>query len=255
MAIDNNSFCWNGIVSTDIEGSKAFYNAAIEWQTIEHSFPDGSSATMFAAADFPRAHLRAPETGPLGQEPCRWSSYLRVADVDASTAASTANGGSVLVPPTDIAPGRFSSIATPSGALLCLYHELDEETAANGPPGVGSIHWTELQSNDVEADREWLTATFGFEIEEMPMPEGGTYYILMSGGKPRGGVCPAFNDAVAGRWLVWVQVDDVDDAILRVEGAGGSTVTGASDFPGVGRMAIVEDPTGAVFGMITPASS
>ena len=251
MAIETNSFCWHGIVSTDTETAQAFYKATIGWQTIEHGFPDGSTATMFAAADFPRAHLRAPE----GSEPCRWSSYLRVDDVDDSTAASTANGGTVLVPPTDIPPGRFSAIASPSGALLCLYHELHEDQGANAPPGPGSIHWTELQSDNVEADREWLVATFGFELSEMPMPAGGTYYILSSGGKPRGGLCPSFSDAIAGRWLNWVEVSDVDSALGTAKASGGQAVTEPSDYPGVGRMAIAQDPAGAAFGLITPAAS
>jgi predicted enzyme related to lactoylglutathione lyase len=97
-----------------------------------------------------------------------------------------------------------------------------------------------------------LSTTFGFELSEMPMPEGGMYYILNSGGKPRGGLCPAFNEAIAGRWLNWVQVEDVDAALDRVTDGGGDLITGASDYPGVGRMAIVSDPTGATFGLITP---
>ncbi len=250
MALDNNAFCWHGIVSTDADAAKEFYSAAIGWQSMEHEFPNGETSTMFAVAEFPRAHLRAPEEN----ETCRWSSYLRVEDVDASTAASSANGGGVIMPPTDIAPGRMSVITAPSGALLCLFHEADVQAAMNAPAGEGSIHWTELQSNDVEADVAWLKATFGFEIDEMTHP-GGTYYMLNSGGKPRGGVTPSVSDAVAGRWLNWVHVADVDATLGRVTNSGGQAVTEASDYPGVGRMAIARDPTGAVFGVIAPTAS
>ena len=250
MALDNNSFCWNGIVSTDAETAKSFYSAVIGWQSMEHVFPNGEAATMFAVADFPRAHLRTPEGG----ESCRWSSYLRVEDVDASTTASLVNGGGVVMLPTDFPPGRMSVITAPGGALLCLYHEADEEAAMHAPRGEGSVHWTELQTDDVEADVAWLKSTLEFEIEEMTHP-GGTYYMLMSGGQPRGGVTKSFNEGVAGQWLNWVEVADVDATLVKVADAGGRAISEASDYPGVGRMAVVSDPTGAVFGVIAPIAS
>ena len=76
--------------------------------------------------------------------------------------------------------------------------------------------------------------------------------MLNSGGKPRGGVTKSLNESVAGRWLNWVHVADVDATLIRAADAGGQAVTEASDYPGVGRMAILSDPTGAVFGVITP---
>lgn len=248
MAIDNHAFCWNGIVTTDPVKAKEFYAETIGWDAVEHEFPSGAVATMFAAGDFPRAHLRGPEGG----ESSRWSSYLRVEDVDA-TAAAAANGGSVLQEPTDIEPGRFSVITTPSGVVFCLYHEADEETAANAPAGEGAIHWVELHSDDVDADLAWLKSTFGFEVEQMPMPDGGAYYILNAGGKPRGGLCRSYNEAVAGQWINWVEVPDVDAALARANAHGGKAPEEGQDWPGIGRMAMVTDPTGAVFGMITPA--
>lgn len=113
MALENNAFCWYGIVSTDADAAKEFYSASIGWKCIEYTFPNGETSTMFSVAEFPRAHLRAPEGG----EKCRWSSYLRVEDVDASTASSLANGGGIIMLPADIAPGRMSVVTSPSGAL------------------------------------------------------------------------------------------------------------------------------------------
>lgn len=124
----------------------------------------------------------------------------------------------------------------------------------NAPSGEGSINWTELQSNDADPDVAWLKDTFGFEFEEMSIPGGGIYHFMKSGGKPRGGVTSSFHDAVAGRWLNWVHVADVDATLVRVVNAGGRAVTEPSDYPGAGRMAVMGDPTGAVFGVITPVN-
>ena len=251
MPYENNAFCWNGVVSRDPERATAFYEATIGWSAFEHTFEDGSGGTLLEADGVPRAHLREPEMEGEGDH---WVSYLRVADVDATTDASSAAGGRVLIPPTDIPPGRFSMVAGPTGVPLCFYHEADEETASHPPPGPGSVTWTELHSTDVEADLEWLKASVGFEVGEMPIPGGGTYYLLASGGVNRGGVVAAFNDDVAARWLTWVHVEDVDAALERGSGHGGRAITDPSDYPDVGRMAIAADPTGGVFGMMTPAA-
>ncbi len=250
MPIDNNSFCWNGIVSTDTAKAEAFYAEAIGWVAAEHTFPSGETSTMFFAGDFPRGHLRAPQSD---SEPNHWTSYLRVEDVAVSVAAAEANGGGILIPSTDIDPGQFAAVTSPSGSVLCLFHEADEASGQNAPAGAGSVNWTELHSTDIDADLPWLTATFGFELSEMAIPNGGTYYMLNSGGQPRGGAVAAVSDEIAGRWLAWVQVDDVDAAVGRVTGGGGRVITQPSDYPGVGRMSMVADPTGATFGVITPA--
>lgn len=250
MPIDTNSFCWNGIVSTDAETAKSFYADAIGWVAADHTFASGETTTMFFTGELPRGHLRGPQSDG---EPNHWTSYLRVDDVAASVAAAEANGGGILIPATDIDPGRFAAVTSPSGSVLCLFHEADEASAQNAPPGAGGVNWTELHSTDIDADLRWLTATFGFELSEMAIPNGGTYYMLNSGGQPRGGAVAAVNDEIAGRWLAWIQVDDVDAAVGRVTDGGGRVITQPFDYPDVGRMSMVADPTGATFGVITPA--
>ena len=249
MAFDSNAFCWNGVVTTDRDAAAAFYASTIGWTTRQQEFPNGDVATMFVAGGVPRAHLRPPGHE---REPCAWTSYLRVDDVDASTEDGSSNGGTVLMPPTDIPPGRMSILASPGGHVLCLFHERDEAEAASAPAGPGNRHWTELHSRDAAADVAWLRSTFGFEVEEMPIPDGGTYHVLHAGGRPRGGVCEAFRDDVTG-WLNWIEVPDVDGAVARAVAAGGEKLTDPSDWPDVGRMAMLRDPTGAAFGVIAPA--
>ena len=250
MALDNHAFCSFGVASSDLEEAGSFYEAILGWKAAEHSFPNGETSTLFFASDFPRAHLRPCNEG----EPSQWIPFLRVLDVDASTELSTANGGGTLVPPTDIAPGRFSVVTAPSGATIALYHEANEEAAEHAPPGPGNVHWTELHSGDIEADLPWLKATFAYEAMEMPIPAGGTYYILQSGGKPRGGAVTCMVPGATSTWLSWVHVEDTDAGAAAVQERGGKTLSDPSDYPGVGRMAMVSGPDGAVFGLITPTT-
>ena len=49
----------------------------------------------------------------------------------------------------------------------------------------------------------------------------------------------------------YATVDDVEICIAKAEGAGGKVIVAPLDVPGVGRMAIIEDPAGHAVGLIT----
>ncbi|MEM6995134.1 MAG: VOC family protein [Myxococcota bacterium] len=250
MAYTTNRFCWHGLLTTDTDKAGAFYPEVLGWKAEEMEM-GGETATMFSVGGVPIAHYMKP---PMDGVPSHWANYLRVDDVDSLTKKVVENGGKVIAEPTDIPPGRFSVIASPSGAALCLFHEADENTAQHHPGGTGGVHWTELHSKDIDKDLAWLRSTFGFETQDVPMPDG-TYSMLMHGGERRGGAMKAMMEQAPSMWLTWFSVDNCDDALKRVTSNGGKTLSEAMDMPGVGRMAVVSDPTGGVFGVITPASA
>ncbi len=248
MAYDNNKFCWHGVISTDPEKAKAFYEAVLGWTSMTVPMGD-SEATLLCAKDgVPRAHLSAPEMDGI---PSHWDNYLRVEDVDASTQAAVENGGAVVLPPMDIPVGRMSFVSAPSGAVLSLFHEADAG-AENAGDGHGSIHWTELMTTDVDSDLAWVKATFGFNVDEMPMPKG-TYYLLKNGEAMCGGLMASPQEGIPSMWMTWVEVDDVDEVAGRVSANGGQVYSEIMEMEGVGRLVPVGDPTGGAFGIITPA--
>ena len=59
-------------------------------------------------------------TEDLGGMPTHWATYFAVADCDASTEKATSLGGSVLVEPNDIPPGRFAVLLDPQGAAFAI---------------------------------------------------------------------------------------------------------------------------------------
>ena len=247
MAYTNNAFCWHGVISTDTAAARDFYTQVLPWTAVDAEM-GGDTVTMFAAGDVPRLHLGSPQMEGV---PSHFSNYLRVADVDALTTEAVEAGGTQIVPPTDIPPGRFSVVTSPSGAAICLFHEADEATAQDAPSAPGGVHWVELHSHDVAADRAWLEAVFGYEVTEMPMPNG-PYYLLNDGGGQRGGLMQAMNPQAPSMWLTWIQVPNVDETVATAKGKGGTALTDLMEIEGVGRMGIVQAPDGAVFGVITP---
>ncbi len=121
----------------------------------------------------------------------------------------------------------------------------------------GSVHWNELNTRDVETAKRFYGATVGWTFEGMPMPNG-TYWVARSDGKPIAGILditdllPAH---VPNHWFTYLEVDDLE-ARLRVAEANGATIVKPPfDVQGVGRIAIVADPTGAVIGWMTPAAA
>ncbi len=116
------------------------------------------------------------------------------------------------------------------------------------------MHWTELHSQDVNADLTWLKATFGFETSEMPMPNGETYVVLNDNGEGIGGIMKAVMPGAPSAWITWVQVSDCDATVARVKQHGGNALGEIMEMENVGRMCVVQDPTGGVFGVITPTA-
>jgi len=249
MAYDTNRFCWHGIHSTDVKGAIGFYTEVLGWSVVMQDMAD-SEIAMFAAADgAPRLHVARP---PMEGMSSTWDNYLRVDDVDATAAAVAEAGGLVVVPGTDIPPGRFAIVSSPSGATLALFKEAQPDTNSHPGGGAGSIHWVELHSHDVAADVAWLKTVFGFEVMERPMG-GQAYHLLTMNGEMRGGVVAAAGVDHPSMWVAWVVVDDVDACVHQATERGGKRLSDTSEMEGVGRMALVADPTGAVFGVITPS--
>ena len=249
MAYETNRFCWHGLITSDMDKATSFYPEVLGWKA-EAMEMGGEKALMFVAGGVPLAHYSPPQTEGV---PPHWANYLRVDDVDASTIKAVDAGGAQVVPPTDIPPGRFSVVTSPSGAAICLFHEADP-SSEHHPGGVGGVHWTELHSKDIDKDLTWLKSVFGFETGEMPMPNGAKYYLLNHDGKQRGGAMAAQMEQAPSMWLSWFSVDNCDNAMGRVESHGGKVLSPAMDMEGVGRMAVVADDTGAVFGVIQPSN-
>lgn len=120
--------------------------------------------------------------------------------------------------------------------------------------GHGTFYWNELNTRDAETAKAFYGALVGWTFDEMTMPDG-SYWVAMQDGKPAGGIFtmagPDF-EGVPEHWFTYLAVDDVDTRVERVSAAGGQVVRPAFDVPGVGRIAIVKDPLGAVLGIMTP---
>ena len=117
----------------------------------------------------------------------------------------------------------------------------------------GTFCWNELMTGDVEKAKAFYAAAIGWKWEEMPMPNG-SYWIASYNGEQVAGMMPlsALPPGAPTCWFSYLEVDDVDKRAAAIVKQGGKVIRPAFDVPGVGRIVIVSDPTGAMMGWMTP---
>lgn len=119
----------------------------------------------------------------------------------------------------------------------------------------GTHVWYELLTSDPSAAADFYGKVVGWTAAPFPhsAPGAEPYTILSAGSSGVGGMMK--NPMPTGPiWLGYIGVDDVDAAVAKLESLGGKVHRPAWDTEGVGRMAFVADPQGAVFYLMRGAS-
>lgn len=240
-------FTWFELVAKDAKKAQAFYGEVLGWRTEAFNMGGPESYDMIYVGD---TMIGGYDPAPRGRS-SHWISYVSVPDVDAAARTAAASGGKVVTPPTDIPQvGRFTRIADPQGAELCLFRH-NEGDPPDAPAAQGHWLWNELHTTDPQAALAFYEKVVGFSQRPMDMGPAGTYHIISRGGQDRGGVTEHLMGAPP-HWLPYVYVEDVDGTIARARKLGGQIPMSPEDIPGVGRFGILLDPTGAVLAVMKP---
>lgn len=114
----------------------------------------------------------------------------------------------------------------------------------------GTFCWAELQTSDGNAAKSFYAKLFGWTAQEDPIPQGGSYIMFSVGGK---NVAAAYqmssemkSQGIPPHWGNYVSVDNVDTATKKAKDCGGKVIAEPMDVMESGRMAVLQDPTGAV---------
>lgn len=117
----------------------------------------------------------------------------------------------------------------------------------------GNFCWCELATNDQNGAKEFYTKLFGWTPNDSPMGPDAVYTMLELDGKNLGalyGMDKAQLDmGIPPHWNVYLSVTNVDEASKKAESLGGKVVLPPFDVMDVGRMSMVQDPTGAMFAL------
>lgn len=116
----------------------------------------------------------------------------------------------------------------------------------------GRFVWRELTTTDVEASRRFYGELLNWKIEKTAMP-GMDYFVVHAGDRQVGGMMQMNVPNVPPHWKSYVSVTDVNASVAAAKANGGTVVHGPDDVPGVGTMAMISDPQGAVFSVFKDA--
>jgi uncharacterized protein len=241
-------FVWFDHISKDPRRAQAFYGELFNWTA--RSFPMGEGTYDMIYAGETMIGGYGP---PLTDAPSHWSSAVSVDDVDVSTRTAAKLGGRVIVPPSDIpGVGRHAVVEDPAGAVLSLFRndKGDPADVEDAPPG--TFFWNELHTPDPSKVIPFYEQVVGYTVRGMDMGPAGTYHIVSRGGVDRGGLTHHGSDGLPPHWLPYVRVADPDAIAARAQKLGGALPSPCMDIPGVGRFAVIADPTGAVIAVMNP---
>jgi predicted enzyme related to lactoylglutathione lyase len=251
MVGSHGCFVWYELTTTDAEAAKTFYADVVGWGMRDASMP-GAAYTLFAAGEVAVAGLTGlpAEARKMGAQP-RWTGYVGVDDVDATTDRLRRLGGAVYVPPTDVPDiSRFSAVADPQAATLALVRWLNpDEQQPAAPSLLGHVGWHELSAVDWEQAFAFYGELFGWQKVDADFGGIGTYLIFSAGGLSIGGMFTKPPTVPMPFWLYYFNVGDIDAAAKRVKAGGGRILEGPLEARGGNRIVRCTDPQGAMFAL------
>jgi len=115
----------------------------------------------------------------------------------------------------------------------------------------GTFSWPELSTSDQKAGVAFYRALFGWDLNDIPMGPDGTYSMFLMRGKEvaaAAGQRPEERaQGVPSHWNSYVTVTNVDETVKKAQSLGAKVFAPPFDVMDAGRMAVLQDPTGAVF--------
>jgi len=121
----------------------------------------------------------------------------------------------------------------------------------------GSFCWFDLATTDPVAAKRFYSELLGWSYDEMPMPEGeGTYSMAKLGGKNAAAMSQMRPEqrqqGIPPYWNLYVAVKSADETTGKATSLGAKVLMAPFDIPQAGRMAVLQDPSGAAFSIWQP---
>ena len=241
---------WIDLGSSDPDAAAEFYGKLFGWTRFVVPDPNAGGYGMFQLNG-----KQVAGVGPLQAEnqPPAWTTYVATEDAAATTEKVKQAGGSVLMGPMEVMDaGSMAILADPTGAVLGLWQAKEQKGAevVNEP---GAFSWSELNTRNLEATKSFYENVFGWKPHthegEMPYTEWQLDGRSIAGGLDMNNV-PMIPAEVPPHWLTYFTVEDCDATVATAREAVGNVNAEPMDID-QGRFAVLSDPQGAVFAVIS----
>ena len=242
------SFCWVELVTADLPTSKMFYGSLFGW-TATDELLDGVPYTILTVGNREVGGMTA-----LSKEARRsgtssyWFSYVAVEDAAAIAAGAAELGGQALMGPLEMGPASVAVLKDPAGAVFGLWQSLDA-TGTFDEGQADAVSLNELTTPNVDQAGKFYSGLFGWR-ELAGESADLAYKTFVAGEKIVAGMLQGNGlSTAASAWTVYFSVSDASRTVDKATYLGAKVVVPIREVPGVGRLAVLADPGGAVFAL------
>jgi uncharacterized protein len=240
---------WHDVSAPDAESARAFYTSLFGWDVVVNPDEQYGGYGMFL-----QSGKQVAGVGPTMNEhqPAAWIMYLLTENAEETTAKVTAAGGQVVVPPMAVGTnGTMAIFIDPTGATFGVWQP-GTHKGAELFHSMGTVAWNELHSPHVDRASSFYAAVFSWEAETSPFNDIEYTMWKLDGRGVAGGVplAAATSTDAPARWFAYYSVRNCDDMVARARELG-ATVLAEPLTSEDGRYSVLQDPQGAVFGVIS----
>ena len=124
---------------------------------------------------------------------------------------------------------------------------------------MGRVVHFEIPTDDIARAKEFYGSIFGWQLQDMQGEAMGLYTLAMTTPVDEKTQSPTEPGAINGGLMkraadtpspvITIEVDGIDDALKKIEAAGGSTVQPRTEMGGMGAFAYFKDSEGNVMGL------
>ncbi|GAB3679384.1 VOC family protein [Angustibacter aerolatus] len=238
--------CWVDLSSDDLEASRAFYGGLFgwEWEVAPEEYGSYSTARLDGR------RVAAIGRRMDGSPPAAWTTYLATTDAEATAAAVSAHGGTVVAPPMEI-PGQgwFVVAADPAGAPVAFW-QAAAHTGVEASNEPGAVIWNELHTSDLDGALAFYARVAGVTFEPVPGADEMPYRMMQADGETVGGMGARGDESPPGgpQWFTHFNVADADAAMAKAVELGATEVRPAATMP-FGRWGMIQGPDGEVLAL------
>jgi predicted enzyme related to lactoylglutathione lyase len=114
----------------------------------------------------------------------------------------------------------------------------------------GTFSWVELATTDQAAGVAFYRALFGWDVHDQPIGPAEVYSMFQMRGRAVGAghtMSSAERQTSPPHWNLYITVASADETATRAAALGARVLAPAFDVMDAGRMAVLQDPTGAAF--------
>jgi predicted enzyme related to lactoylglutathione lyase len=233
---------WPELLTSGVPSDLAsFYADTFGWKA-ERRGDSARAGIVLLRSGSPVAGIAYHPGEPMAKPRARWIGFFAVNEIaDAEKAVLAAGGAVVSAGHVGAADGtRQGLLADGEGTVFGV---------VAGPGEAARGVWPVLLARHTAGAGKFLGAVFGGELRpEARTPLFAGDFLLVTGDRAWAGIQPT---GVAGRtgWVLLFSVADIDETVKRAKRAGGRVWREPIiDMIG-GRVAVIEDPAGGVFGL------